>query len=324
MTLSRRRLLTSGVSLGALLATGLTGCASTTASPALAARALAPGVLRVDLGGVMATAVSDGSLQRPVAEGFVRNAPVSAVQAALREAGLPTDQITFPYIPLLVESGGRRILFDTGNGEFSAPTTGKLLENLAKAGVAADTIDAVVFSHLHGDHINGLRNKAGTLMFPRAKVFVPAPEWNWWMDDQRMAAAPEAQQAAFRNVRRVFGPIAQQVQRFEPGAEVLPGVQSLPAFGHTAGHTAFVFAGRGGRKLMFWADASNVDALFVRNPDWIVQFDLDGEAARQTRRRLADMVIRENMLLAGYHLSGSGIGTLAARGSGYDFKPLSA
>lgn len=322
MTLSRRHLLTSSASFGALLASGLAGCA--TASQAPAVRAVAPGVLRVDLGGLVATAVSDGSLQRPVAEGFVRNATVSAVQAALRDAGLPTDQITFPYIPLLIETGGRRILFDAGNGEFSAPTTGKLLESLAKAGVAPDSIDALVFSHLHGDHINGLRDKAGTLMFPKAQIFVPAPEWNWWMDDQRMNDAPQAQQNSFRSVRRVFGPIAQQVQRFEPGVEVLPGVQSLPAYGHTAGHTVFVFQGSGGRKLMFWADTSNVDALFVRNPDWIVQFDLDGEAARQTRRRLADMVIRENMLLAGYHLSGSGIGQLSVRGAGYDFKPLSA
>jgi glyoxylase-like metal-dependent hydrolase (beta-lactamase superfamily II) len=304
------------------MATGLAGCATGAANPA--ARALAPGVLQVDLGGVLATAVSDGSLQRPVAEGFVRNASVAQVQAALRDAGLPTDQITFPYIPLLIETGGRRILIDAGNGEFSAPTTGKLLENLAKAGVAADSIDAVVFSHLHGDDINGLRNRAGALMFPKAQVYVPTPEWNWWMDDQRMSALPEAQQAAFRNVRRVFGPIAQQVRRFEPGVEVLPGLQSMPAFGHTAGHTAFVVPGRSGRKLLFWADASNVDALFVRNPDWAVQFDADPEAARQTRRRLADLAIRENMLLAGYHLSGSGIGRLAVRGSGYEFTPLSA
>ncbi len=271
----------------------------------------------------MTTAISDGSLQRPVAEGFVRNATVAAVQAALRDAGLPTDQITFPYIPLLIETGGRRILIDAGNGEFSAPTTGKLLENLTKIGVSADSIDTVLISHMHGDHINGLRNKAGTLMFPKAQIWVPTPEWNWWMDDQRMGAAPEAQQGAFRNVRRIFALIAQQVKRFEPGAELLPGVQSLPAFGHTAGHTAFVLQGRN-RKLLYWADASNVDALFVRNPDWMVQFDSDGEAARQTRLRLADMAIRENMLLAGYHLSGSGIGELSVRGSGYDFKPLSA
>lgn len=304
------------------MATGLAGCATGASGPT--ARALAPGVLQVDLGGVLATTVSDGSLQRPVAEGFVRNASVAQVQGALRDAGLPTDNITLPFVPLLIETGGRRILIDTGHGEFGGATTGKLLENLAKAGVAADSIDAVVFSHLHGDHINGLRNRAGAVAFPKAQVYVPTPEWNWWMDDQRMNALPEAQQGGFRAVRRVFAPMAQQVKRFEPGVEVLPGLQSMAAFGHTAGHTAFVVQGRSGHKLMFWGDATNVDALFVRNPDWAVQFDADPEAARQTRRRLADMAIRENMLVAGYHLSGSAVGRLAVRGNGYHFTPLSA
>lgn len=321
MSFSRRNFLTTGASFGALLAGGgLAGCA--TSAPHVAAPAA--GVLRVRFGSMTATTVSDGIIQRPLAEGFVRNAPLAAVQQALRDAGLPTDQLTVPYVPVVADVGGQRVLFDTGNGEFGAPTNGKLLENLGRAGIAPDSISAVVISHFHGDHINGLRNKAGALVFPRARIYVPTPEWAWWMDDQRMAAAPDAMKGVFNAARRVFGPIAQQLVRFEPGAEVLPGVRSLPAFGHTPGHTAFTVDGGNGRKLLYWADAANIAALFVRNPDWVVQFDMDAEAARQTRRRLADLVIRENMLLAGYHLPGSAIGRLAVRGNGYDFTPLAA
>jgi glyoxylase-like metal-dependent hydrolase (beta-lactamase superfamily II) len=141
------------------------------------------------------------------------------------------------------------------------------------------------------------------------------------MDDARMNALPEAQRGNFAAVRRVFGPIASQLVRFQPGQELLPGVRSMAAHGHTAGHTAFVIDG-GSRKLLYWADTTNVAALFVRNPDWAVMFDADAEAARQVRRRLADMAIKENMLVAGYHLNGSAIGTLSVRGKGYDFKPL--
>lgn len=321
MPVSRRSFLTVGASFGALLAGGgLAGCAT----PAPRASAPAAGVLRVNLGAVTATTITDGYVQRPLAEGFVRNAPLASVQAALQDAGLPTDQLTVTYAPLVVDVGGQRVLFDAGNGEFGAPTNGKLIDKMAGAGIDPASISAVVISHFHGDHINGLRNKAGAAMFPNARVFVPTPEWNWWMDDQRMAAAPDAMKGAFAAVRRVFGPIAQQVQRFEPGVEVLPGVRSLPAFGHTPGHTAFTFDGGNGQKLMFWADTTNIAALFVRNPDWAVQFDMDAEAARQTRRRLADLVIRERMLVAGYHLPGSAIGRLAVRGNGYDFTPLTA
>ncbi|WP_088279678.1 MBL fold metallo-hydrolase, partial [Ideonella sp. A 288] len=233
------------------------------------------------------------------------------------------DKLEVPFNPLLIDTGSQRVLFDGGNGEFGAPTAGKLLENMAKAGVDPASITAVVFSHFHGDHINGLRNKAGNVVFPNAKILVPIPEWDWWMDDARMAAAPEAMKGAFAATRRVFGPLASSVSKFQPGAEILPGIRSVAAFGHTPGHTAFTIEG-GSQKLMYWADTTNVAALFVRNPDWAVMFDMDADAARQTRRRLADLVIRENMLLAGYHLSGAAIGRLSVRGNGYDFAPLAA
>jgi glyoxylase-like metal-dependent hydrolase (beta-lactamase superfamily II) len=275
------------------------------------------------MGSVTTTMLNDGVFSRPLDASFVRNAPLAAVQAALAEAGLPTDRVDVPFTPLVVDTGGQRVLFDVGNGEFGAATAGKLLENMGKAGIDPKSITAVVFSHFHGDHINGLRNKAGAVVFPNAKVFVPAPEWNWWMDDARMAAAPDAMKPAFAATRRVFGPIASSLTRFEPGAELMPGVRSMPAFGHTPGHTVFMLEG-GAQKMMYWADTTNVAALFVRNPDWAVMFDMDAEAARLTRRRIADMVIRDKILLAGYHLPGAAVGSLATRGNGYEFTPMTA
>jgi glyoxylase-like metal-dependent hydrolase (beta-lactamase superfamily II) len=301
-----------GLGLAALMSACATGPSVSTP---------AAGVARVGLGAVTAMTISDGSFSRPLDANFVRNAPLADVQQALRDAGLPTDRVDVPFTPLLVDVGGQRVLFDVGNGEFGAATAGKLLENMAKAGISPDSITAIVFSHFHGDHINGLRNKAGQIVFPKAKLYVPAPEWDWWMDDARMNAMPEAARGNFAAVRRVFGPIAAQLVRFQPGQEVLPGVRSLAAHGHTAGHTAFLIEG-GSQKLLYWADTTNVAALFVRNPDWAVMFDADAEAARQVRRRLADMAIQDGLLVAGYHLNGSAIGTLSVRGKGYEFKPL--
>ena len=76
------------------------------------------------------------------------------------------------------------------------------------------------------------------------------------------------------------------------------------------------------QKMMYWGDNTNIAALFVRNPDWAVAFGMDAEAARITHRKLADMVIRDRILLAGYHLPGAAIGSLVDRGNGYDFKPM--
>ena len=316
--MSRRNLLTAGLVFVTVWMLGLlSGCAS----PAPKVASVANGVTRVDLGSVTITMVSDGHGSRALDANFVRNAPLAEVQMALREAGLPEDRLTIPYAVLLADIGSQRVLFDTGNGEFGAATAGKVLENMAKAGIDPASVTAVVISHFHGDHINGLRNKAGALVFPKAKIYVPTTEWNWWMDDARMAAAPEAMKNAFAATRRVFAPIASAVVRFEPGADVLPGIRSIPAFGHTPGHTAFAIEG-GSRKVMFWADNTNIAALFVRHPDWSAVFDMDADAARATRRKLADKAIDSDMLVAGYHLPGAAIGTLSRRGSGYEFAPL--
>jgi len=294
----------------------ISGCATNTPRTT----SVASGVTRVDLGSVSVTMLSDGQGARPLDANFVRNVPLAEVQAALTEAKLPTDRIDVPFNPFVADIGAQRVLFDTGSGEFGAAGSGKLLENMGKAGIDPKSVTAVVISHFHGDHINGLRNKAGNLVFPNAKIYVPAPEWNWWMDEARLAATPEAQRGGLNTARRVFSPIAATVVRFEPGTEILPGVRSIAAYGHTPGHTAFMIEG-GSRKLLYWADTTNV-FLFVRNPDWAVVFDMDADAAKATRRRIADLAIRENALVAGYHLPGSGIGTLSTRGKGYEFTPL--
>ena len=303
--------------VGTVMATGaISGCATNTPRTT----SVASGVTRVDLGSVNVTMLSDGQGARPLDANFVRNVPLAEVQAALTEAKLPTDRIDVPFNPFVADIGAQRVLFDTGSGEFGAAGSGKLLENMGKAGIDPKSVTAVVISHFHGDHINGLRNKAGNLVFPNAKIYVPAPEWNWWMDEARLAATPEAQRGGLNTARRVFSPIAATVVRFEPGTEILPGVRSIAAYGHTPGHTAFMIEG-GSRKLLYWADTTNV-FLFVRNPDWAVVFDMDADAAKATRRRIADLAIRENALVAGYHLPGSGIGTLSTRGKGYEFTPL--
>jgi glyoxylase-like metal-dependent hydrolase (beta-lactamase superfamily II) len=320
MALSRRSFLAAGAAAATLPALGtLTGCSTTPAATSVTT--LAPGVARVRLGSFTVTSVPDGFAERPLAEGFVRNATLAQVQAALAEAKLATDKVTIPFTPFVVDTGRNKVLLDGGNGTFGAPTSGRLLNSLAAAGLQPSQIDTIIISHFHGDHINGLRGKDGALTFPNAKILVPAPEWAWWMDDARMNAQPENARGNFMAVRRVFGPIAQTVERFEPGRELLPGVRSMPAFGHTAGHTSFMVES-GGQKLLYWADTTNIAALFVRNPDWAVAFDADPEAARKVRRSLMELAVKENLLVAGYHLTLPGIGRLTPRGNGYDFKPV--
>ncbi|OYU72625.1 MAG: MBL fold metallo-hydrolase, partial [Burkholderiales bacterium PBB5] len=188
------------------------------------------------LGAMELIALNDGVVRRALGEEFVTNAPLEQVKSLLSAQGLPTDYVDVPYTPFLVVSGSRRFLFDTGFADNGPPTTGRLRANMEAAGFKPEDVTDVVISHYHGDHINGLRTKDGSLVFPRAKVHVPAPEHAFWMDEARMNAAAPAARGAFQNARRVIGSLpAEQLVRFEPGSEVAPGIVASAAYGHTPG-----------------------------------------------------------------------------------------
>ena len=283
-----------------------------------------PGWRRTKVGDAEVIALIDGIARRPLGEEFVKNAPLAEVRALLASQNLPTDYIDVPFTPFLIVAGGRKILLDTGLGEFGGPTTGKLLEHLHADGAPTSEIDTVVISHYHGDHINGLRNKAGDYVFAKAKVMVPTTEHAFWMDDARMAAAPQGMKGAFENVRRTFASMPQgMLVPFEPGAEVAPGIQSIAAYGHTPGHTLFHLQSAG-QHFHYVADLTNVPALFARNPDWAVTFDMDAEAARKVRREMLARTVTSQSLVGGFHFPFPALGRMVAAGQGYAFEPLKA
>jgi len=226
----------------------------------------APGYYRYKVGDIEVTAIHDGFARRPL-EGLVRNADLNDVKQAMADVFLPTDALPITFTTLALRTGGRLVLIDTGNGDSGAPTTGRWMANFRAAGFDPAQVDTVIISHFHPDHINGLRLKDGTAVFPNAEVMTPAPEWAFWMDDGRMAQAPEALKGNFQNVRRVFGPIAKDVKQYEAGRELAPGLTAVAAPGHTPGHTAFAVSSGSG-KLLVVSDITNHPALFARHPDW--------------------------------------------------------
>ncbi len=281
-----------------------------------------PGFRSVKVGSLEVFALQDGISRRPLGEEFVTNAPLDQVKALLASQALPTDYVDIPYTPFLVVDGGTRYLIDTGFADNGPAGTGRLRTHLAAAGFKPEDIQHVIISHYHGDHINGLRLRDGSLAFPNAKVHVSAPEHAFWMDDARMEAAPPAARGGFMAARRVFGSLPRErLVPFEPGAEVAPGIRSVAAFGHTPGMSAFTVRSQG-QSFTYVADVTNVPSLFARNPDWSVTFDMNADQARQTRRRIFDMLAKEKSLAGGFHFPFPAFGTIEAAGNGFAFKPL--
>jgi glyoxylase-like metal-dependent hydrolase (beta-lactamase superfamily II) len=319
MSVTRRSILAAAPAAAAVSALGAPAFAQGTPPAAAGGAQQAPGFYRYKVGDIEATAINDGFWARST-EGFVKNADAAAVKKAMEDAFLPSNTLPIPFTTTVLKTGGRLVLLDTGNGNSGAPTSGTWMANFKAAGFDPAQVNTIIISHFHGDHINGLRLKDGNAVFPNAEIMVSAPEWAFWMDDGKMSAAPEGLKGNFNNVRRVFGPIAKEVKQYEGGKELAPGVTAVAAPGHTPGHTVYVVSS-GNAKLIVMSDTSNHPALFVRNPDWQAIFDMDGNEAATTRKKLLDMAASEKARVAFYHAPFPANGYIAKSGAGYEYVP---
>jgi glyoxylase-like metal-dependent hydrolase (beta-lactamase superfamily II) len=280
-----------------------------------------PGIYRYKIGSYELTALYDGIWYRPITDKFIRNAPFGEVEHALDAAFMPHDKLATPFTTLIVNSGSKLVLIDTGTGGQIAPSAGVLRDNLAAAGIDAKVVDAIVISHFHPDHINGIKDKDNNLIFPNAEIMVPAPEWAYWMDDANMNAAPADLKLTFLNQRRIFTDIKKQVTQFTPGKEVAPGIVTLPAAGHTPGHTVFAIHS-GDQSLLVLSDTAQHPAVFARHPDWQAAFDIDGATAVATRKKIFDRAAADRMLVTGYHFPFPACGHLIKTATGYEHVPV--
>ena len=253
------------------LLAGSAAAAALASAPVFAATPTAgkqgPGVYRYKIGGYELTALYDGTWFRNIDDKFVKNASAAEVDKALADAFLTPGIVPTSFTALLVNTGSKLVLIDTGTGGQFGPTTGHMAGALTAAGIKPADVDTILISHFHPDHINGIKDKDGRKVFANAEIQVPTPEWAYWMDDAQMNAAPQAARTAFLNVRRIFADISAEVKRFAPGGEVAPGITSIAAYGHTPGHTAFTVAS-GNQSMMVLGDVTNHPWLFARDPHW--------------------------------------------------------
>lgn len=286
----------------------------------------APGFYRYKVGAFEITVVTDGTNQNPLPDTYVPNTARDVVNAALESNYLEKDKATHSYTPIVVNTGSRLVVMDTGLGpaiyQQSKGAVGQFQTNLAAAGIDRNAVDSVVISHFHGDHINGLLTADNTAAYPNAEILVPAVEWTFWMDDANMGkAAGSPLEGNFKNVRRVFGALGKKVTPYEAGKEVAPGITSIATPGHTPGHTSYVVAS-GSSKVLVQADVTaGMALLFVRNPGWQFGFDMDKPQAEATRRKLYDMAIAEKMPVQGFHFPFPALGHVEKDGNGYRLVP---
>jgi glyoxylase-like metal-dependent hydrolase (beta-lactamase superfamily II) len=313
-SISRRGFVISAATAGA--AFGLDGPLEFL-TPAFAQGA-AKDLVTFKVGDIEVIQMYDGIWEKAHDPGFVKNASLDDVKAALKAGGLTDAHVPITFTVTAVKMNGNLVLFDSGTGAQLAPTAGNISKNdtWKKAGIDPEKVTTIIITHFHADHISGLMAKdTNAPIFPNAEIHVPEAEYKFW-------TAPTTTAGAAKRIQAVF-PGWKNIKPFDGEKEIVPGVRAVNTNGHTAGHTSYQM-GSGDKQVIVLGDVTNIPALFVKNPGWHAVFDSDAALAEANRRKIFDRAIADKATVTGYHFGMPGAGTIKKDGSGYVFEPVAA
>ncbi|MDO4571670.1 MAG: MBL fold metallo-hydrolase [Planctomycetia bacterium] len=156
------------------------------------------------------------------------------------------------------KSTSKRVMIDTGLG---APK-GSLMAELRQAKIAPESISDILITHIHPDHVGGLRG------FPTAKVHIAKVEYEAWEEDS-------SRQGLAKHLPR-----GKNLILFEYDTEVVPGIHAIKCAGHTPGHTVFQMG-----KRYFVGDVFHAVDLQVAHPSFCAEYDMAPREAAASRKK---------------------------------------
>ena len=314
LDVSRRSLLGLGAGLGA---SALMGGSALARAPKVGTE---PAYFyRFGLGNAEVTVVSDGPLPLGPPKGTFIGVPDEEVKKMLTDNFLSPDNIVLEQNSPIVNMGDKLVLFDTGMGRSKAfgPTTGRQQKSMQEAGIKPEDIDAVVFSHGHIDHIGGVVDASGKVLFPNAQYYIAQSDFDFWTDESK---ANGPLKDFIVHARKNLMPIRDRLVFFKDGQEFLPGVQAMAAPGHTVGHTIFTVSSAG-KSFVFLADLTHHPILLLEKPRMQFSYDTDPKQAAETRVKLLDTIAANKLPVMAYHYAWPGFGHIAKTSEGYHYYP---
>jgi glyoxylase-like metal-dependent hydrolase (beta-lactamase superfamily II) len=233
---------------------------------------------------------------------------VGADQALLRRY-IPEGGFKHTANAFLIRTRTHNYLIDTGTGVDDI-----IIRKIALLGVQPESINAVLLTHLHGDHYGSLQ-KDGVATFPHATIHLSNNEYQHFTRnnvDERVVAA--------------LAPYGSRVSTFIPGQlgrslqAVIPGIYPIAAYGHTPGHTAYKIVERD-QELFIVGDLLHVGLVQFPHPEISATYDMDQNAAARVRRQFLNHAALNHAPIGGMHITYPGVGDISAEGDGFAFTP---
>jgi glyoxylase-like metal-dependent hydrolase (beta-lactamase superfamily II) len=254
------------------------------------------------LGRFQAAVVNDGNTSYATAGYLFASAPEDALLETLAARRLDPGAIVCANNCLVVDTDGQRVLIDAGLGGFRGScagmeNAGRLLDNLAFIGIGRETVDIVLLSHFHGDHVGGLIDDGGAPSFPNARIFISEPDW-------------EAGWSAHPSIRRIWTVVRDRVSMLRDGQDVVPGIRAILAPGHTRGHAVYIVESEGLR--LFVLGDLVAHPLHIERPEWTMSSEPDWAQSAASRLRILRMIKEEGLWAHSYHIAFPGLGRVVS------------
>lgn len=229
--------------------------------------------------------------------------------------------LKFSVHALVIDTPEQRIVVDTcvGNDKQRLPYKDwhqlqtSFLKDFASAGFAIDSVDYVLCTHLHVDHVGWNTvyvDGKWQPTFPKARYLMAKDEFEYWRDQE----GQDFQQAVFADsVAPVFD--AGLVDLVDTQHQICAEVDLIPTLGHTPGHVS-VRIRSGGEQAIITGDFIHHPCQMARL-HWASSADQDKAEADATRRRIFAEHADTPTLIIGTHFAGATAGRVIRDGDAY-------
>ena len=221
---------------------------------------------------------------------------------------------------LIIATPTRRIIVDTCLGNDKprdipnwSNRQGPFLQDLAAAGFPRESIDTVVCTHLHVDHVGWntmLVDGQWQPTFPNARYLLGRAEFEYWSAQH---ARPELNVSFVDSVQPVLD--AGLVDLVETDHRLCEEVRLVPTLGHTPGHVSVAISSRGEQAL--------ITGDFIHHPcqlartDWAAAVDFDPAASTRTREEVFGSLAGQPTLIIGTHFATPTAGHIVRDGAAF-------